>query len=286
VIDGLDRLLESALDAHWDPARSAAYTAAAAEVDGKDGDDAVLYHAFKRLFGWLPLSTLKGQDPLLIPHVRIIMSHNGASERLSALFHKILLVRGTTRLLRGVATDEKQLIMSILQAMNTRMGGHVPDSALSALTPPLVPTGAHASDGSAAAAHAKPTVSFETLWLSVALQRRTLRKALAIHVPDPFAQPDAHASPVASGSLQPMLAANPPRQPPGSVHELVSACLERLEVHVGKGPLRRLLGLLCACEGGGGGGMGEDELLDCLAFVTPRALAHLRASSERGAAAG
>ena len=273
VIDGVDRLLAAALDAHWDPARSTAHTAGAAEVDAKDGSDAVLQHAFNRLFGWLPLSTLKGQDPLLLPHVRIIISHNNSSERVAALFHKILSVRGTMRILRGVPTDEKQLIMSILQAMNTRTGGHVPDSALTSLIPPLVPAVARQGDAGNSAhkgGAAKAVVSFETLWLGLMMKRRQLRKAMVIEEEDPFEDGDEHRT---SGAVQPMLAANAPQHMPRSVPELVSACLQRLGAQLGRGLLQRLLGLLCACEGGGGGGMAEDELLDCLSFVTPRALA-------------
>ena len=126
-IVGIDGLADLTLDPLWEPSLHTTYAGAVGEADGKGG---VLWHILNRVLGWLPVSTFQGKDPQLPPHVRVILSHNCSSERLTKVLHKYLMLPGTSRVIRAIPSDEKKTIFDILQAMNVRTGGHVPDSAL------------------------------------------------------------------------------------------------------------------------------------------------------------
>jgi len=143
IVDALDCLVDPALDSNWDPSFSAAGAGAGVAGGGgaedKDGQNDILWRLLERILGWLPVSTLKGQDPLLPPHVRVVVSHNSSCQRISQMVHKLLKVRGTTRVLRGLPVDEKSLISAILREMNQRAGGGVSEAALASLLPPLLP---------------------------------------------------------------------------------------------------------------------------------------------------
>ena len=194
-IDGIDRLADLSLDPLWEPSLHTTYAGAVGEADGKGG---VLWHILNRVLGWLPVSTFQGQDPLLPPHVRVILSHNCSSERLTCVLHKYLMLHGTSRVLRAIPSDERKTIFGILQAMNVRTGGHVPDSALSTLLPPvgLMAAGkegmlGNSSSDSRSISSPKVSVGVETLWLALAMKRLELCKTRVISLPEPFAEADA-----------------------------------------------------------------------------------------------
>ena len=189
------------------------------------------------------------------------------------MVRKILMVRGTARLLRGVPTDEKSLISSILREMNQRAGGEIPEAAVVSLLPPFVPDagdfsllgaslpGGGESAGSTGVGTGKSWVSYESLWLAIAMKRMQQSHTLSVGGGGGGGVP-------LSLSTAPHVSLSAP--------QTVGAFFKKLGLQVGSGLLKRLLGLLCAGESVNGAGLAEDELMDCLVFETPRMAARRR----------
>jgi hypothetical protein len=101
LVDGVDQLMDSCLHPIWHPSlsKSAAatgYAPADDVVEGLGDGDVTILHAMSRLFGWMPLSTSKGQDPLLPPYVRIVISHNRSAHACDSLPHEAWLMSAGT----------------------------------------------------------------------------------------------------------------------------------------------------------------------------------------------
>ena len=289
VLDGLDQVLDACLEPLWLPA--AGSMAAGEQVEPRDGANVMASHVLARLLGWLPLTTAptrKGHDPLLPPYVRVVVTHHGDAPRLNEALQLLMTRKACTKTLRGISIEEKPRIAAILRVLNARDGRRVPDGVLlNTLLPPLVPA---TPAGHARGATAKGlTVTCESLALSLAMKRQAMSKGIKVPAPAPLGAGPSQSG-VDATTHTGLLQHGPADDEPAfeaafaSTEQLCDACFGHLAQNVGRGLLKRLLGLLWSCEDGCGAGLAEDELCDCLVLATPRSLQQERAAKQPAAA--